>query len=145
MLKTTDLLSLLNTKISALTHTDNLVSKQIIIKKQYDTINIPTKKEFIISIEDSITTILTTILGSRIMLEWYGSKLHELIDKRMNKEWILDFRRYTYLAIQRCEKRVKLSNVEIISYDAVAGTIEFNLNFENNIILRGTQSGYITK
>ncbi len=42
--------------------------------------------KYLVSVEDSIRDILSTPIGSRVMLPEYGSRLFELIDRRGNDE-----------------------------------------------------------
>lgn len=70
-----------------------------------------------IGVAESIKRILETPLGSRVMRPEFGSRLPELIDKRMDEEWKLDFIRFAAEAIDKWEKRVKLSRVEILKVE----------------------------
>lgn len=61
----------------------------------------------------SITDILTTPKGSRVMRRDYGSRLPELIDAPMNGETIVDVFAATAEALDRWEPRLQLRRVEI--------------------------------
>lgn len=61
----------------------------------------------------SITDILTTPKGSRVMRRDYGSRLPELIDAPMNGETIVDVFAATAEALDRWEPRLRLRRVEI--------------------------------
>ncbi|MGB2553928.1 GPW/gp25 family protein, partial [Campylobacter sp. MOP51] len=50
--------------------------------------------KFLISVEDSIKDILLTPLGSRVMLPEYGSRLYELIDRKIDDEFRADLACY---------------------------------------------------
>ncbi|WP_062560614.1 GPW/gp25 family protein [Paracoccus aminovorans] len=61
----------------------------------------------------SITDILTTPKGSRVMRRDYGSRLPKLIDAPMNGETIVDVFAATAEALDRWEPRLRLRRVEI--------------------------------
>lgn len=73
----------------------------------------------------SIQRILTTPLGSRVMMPEYGSELFTLIDKPMTDEWVLDAIRYSYEAIEINEPRVLVKNVKIELGESVLFRIEY--------------------
>ena len=64
-----------------------------------------------VSVEKSIERILKTPIGSRVMRPEFGYNLFELIDKRADEKWRIDCIRYTYEAIDKWEKRVKIDEV----------------------------------
>ena len=98
--------------------------------------------KFYVSIAESIQTILSTPLGSRVMLPEFGSNLHLLIDKKVDDEWIIDFRRYVTDAIEKNEPRVILSKIDIKDINAITGKVIFNLYFDNIYTLQVVQDGY---
>jgi phage baseplate assembly protein W len=100
------------------------------------------KTKFYISITESIQNILSTPLGSRVMLPEFGSNLHLLIDKKVDDEWIIDFRRYVTDAIEKNEPRVILNKIDIRDIDAITGKVIFNLYFDNVHTLQVVQDGY---
>ena len=100
------------------------------------------KTKFYISITESIQNILSTPLGSRVMLPEFGSNLHLLIDKKVDDEWIIDFRRYVTDAIEKNEPRVILNKIDIRDIDAITGKVIFNLYFDNIHTLQVVQDGY---
>ena len=100
------------------------------------------KTKFYISITESIQNILSTPLGSRVMLPEFGSNLHLLIDKKVDDEWIIDFRRYVTDAIEKNEPRVILNKIGIRDIDAITGKVIFNLYFDNVHTLQVVQDGY---
>ena len=59
-------------------------------------------------VQQSIRDILTTPIGSRVMLRSYGSRLFDFIDKPMNNENVIQI----ILDIDTWEPRVKLTRVE---------------------------------
>ena len=71
--------------------------------------------KYLIDIENSIKDILLTPLGSRVMLPEYGSRLFELIDRKVDDEFRSDLACYVIEAVERWEKRVKIDEVKLIS------------------------------
>ncbi len=61
----------------------------------------------------SIADILSTPLGSRVMLRDYGSLLFDLIDQPLNAATAMLLRAATAIAIQRWEPRIKVSRVSL--------------------------------
>ncbi|MGW8201914.1 GPW/gp25 family protein [Sphingomonas bisphenolicum] len=61
----------------------------------------------------SICDILSTPLGSRVMLRDYGSLLFDLIDQPVNAATAMLLRAATAVAIRRWEPRLKLSQVTL--------------------------------
>lgn len=88
--------------------------------------------KFLISVEDSIKDILLTPLGSRVMLPEYGSRLYELIDRKIDDEFRADLACYVIEAVEKWEKRVKIDGVELISLK------DHRLNFKI-VLLDGSQ------
>lgn len=66
----------------------------------------------------SITDILTTPRGSRVMRRDYGSRLPELVDAPLNGETVVDVFAATAEALDRWEPRLRLRRVEITSTSA---------------------------
>ena len=91
--------------------------------------------QYQVSVEDSIKRILETPIGSRVMLPEFGSKLHTLIDRKMDESFKLDFYRFTAEAILKWEPRVKLERVEI--NDRVEGKLYYTLYFKNGESMQG--------
>lgn len=63
-------------------------------------------------IAQSITDILTTRLGTRIMRREYGSLLPELVDQPFNDVTRLQVYAATVMALMRWEPRISLSRVQ---------------------------------
>lgn len=61
----------------------------------------------------SITDILGTPLGSRVMRRDYGSLLFDLIDQPMNAAVQMLLRAATAIAIRRWEPRIKVTKVSL--------------------------------
>lgn len=66
---------------------------------------------YAVSIRDSLNRILETRLGSRVMRPDFGSRLNELVDRRVDDEWRLDAARFTLEAVSRWEPRIELLSV----------------------------------
>lgn len=88
-----------------------------------------------VSTNDSIKRILETPLGSRVMLPEFGSKLHTLVDRKMDESFKLDFYRYVAEAIEKWEKRVKLERVEI--GNRVGNKLYYTLYFKGGESMQG--------
>lgn len=59
----------------------------------------------------SITDILTTPIGSRIMRPEYGSRIFDLIDRPVNPEFLVDLYYEAVVAIKRWEPRVRVIRI----------------------------------
>lgn len=64
-------------------------------------------------LRQSITDILTTPLGSRVMRRNYGSRLYELIDAPMNRQTSIEFTVATADALLLWEPRIRVIRVQI--------------------------------
>lgn len=73
----------------------------------------------------SIRDILTTPLGSRVMLRDYGSRLFELVDAPINKATIVEIYAATIEALTKWEPRIAISSVSVVS--VIAGQITLSL------------------
>lgn len=72
-------------------------------------------------LQQSITDILTTPIGSRVMRREYGSRIRRLIDAPMNRATLLDIYAATAEAIARWEPRFEVTKV--ISTNASIGLV----------------------
>lgn len=68
-------------------------------------------------IGQSITDLLTTRIGTRIMRREYGSLVPDLIDEPFNEITRLRVYAATVMAVMRWEPRVRLSHVELLGAD----------------------------
>jgi phage baseplate assembly protein W len=71
------------------------------------------KLEGIEHLKQSIADILTTPIGSRIMCRNYGSRLFELVDRPVTRDFSLEIYAAVAEALQKWEKRLKLEKVKI--------------------------------
>lgn len=103
----------------------------------------PKALEGIEHLKQSIVDILTTPIGSRIMRRDYGSRLLELVDRPINRDFTLEIYAATAEALQKWEKRFKLEKVKItevkegkvtISLEGVYLPNSKNVNFSGIII-----------
>ncbi|WP_265026493.1 GPW/gp25 family protein [Wolbachia endosymbiont (group A) of Bibio marci] len=94
-------------------------------------------------LKQSIIDILTTPIGSRIMKREYGSRVFELVDKPINKDFTLEIFSATAEALQKWEKRFKLEKVKItevkegkvnISLDGIYLPNGKNIHFEGIVV-----------
>lgn len=76
-------------------------------------------------LRQSITDILTTPIGSRVMRRDYGSRIYELVDAPINQSTLLDLFAATVEAIQRWEPRFKVTRV--FADTATAGSIALTM------------------
>lgn len=70
---------------------------------------------YLVSVEDSIKDILLTPLGARVMRPNYGSRLFELVDKRVDDEYKAKLTRYVVEAIHKNEPRVRVKRLRFES------------------------------
>jgi len=84
---------------------------------------------YLVSIEDSIKDILLTPIGSRVMLLDYGSKIFELVDKKVDDVFKANLTLYVIQAICKWEKRVSLDEVRLISREN--SKLKFKITFTN--------------
>lgn len=63
----------------------------------------------------SLTDILTTPIGSRVMRREYGSQIFALVDAPLNRSTIMDLYAATADAIERWEPRIRVTNVQASS------------------------------
>jgi len=84
---------------------------------------------YLVSIEESIKDILLTPIGSRVMLLDYGSKIFELVDKKVDDEFRASFTLYVIQAVSKWEKRVSLDEVRLISREN--SKLRFKIIFTN--------------
>ncbi|MDG7056604.1 MAG: GPW/gp25 family protein [Wolbachia endosymbiont of Penenirmus auritus] len=94
-------------------------------------------------LKQSIIDILTTPIGSRVMRRDYGSRLYELVDRPINRDFTLEIYAATAEALQKWETRFKLEKVKItevkegkvtISLDGMYLPNGKNINFEGIVI-----------
>lgn len=79
-------------------------------------------------LRQSISDILRTPIGSRVMRREYGSRLFRLIDAPMNRATLLDLYAATGEALDRWEPRFRLESVQAVA--AAPGRIELDLTGE---------------
>ncbi|MDY6120432.1 MAG: GPW/gp25 family protein [Campylobacter sputorum] len=89
---------------------------------------------FLTSIEESIKDILLTPLGSRVMLPEYGSRLFELVDRRVDDSFRADLAYFVIDAVSRWEKRVKVDKVKLNSL--VNHSLDFTIYLKSGEIIR---------
>ncbi|RRV04437.1 baseplate assembly protein [Pseudomonas sp. v388] len=82
-------------------------------------------------IAQSITDILTTRIGTRVMRRDYGSLLPDLIDAPFNDLTRLRIYAATTLAVLRWEPRVRLSQVNLVGADLQGASV---LNLYGEVI-----------
>lgn len=76
-------------------------------------------------LRQSITDILKTPVGSRLMLPEYGSRLFELLDAPVNSQWKAECYAAIDTALQQWEPRFNLISTDLMSVSG--GHITFDL------------------
>lgn len=76
-------------------------------------------------LRQSVRDILTTPLGTRVMLRDYGSRLFSLIDAPINRATLLDIYAATIEAIERWEPRLRVTSVS--ASDAQPGSVTLDV------------------
>jgi phage baseplate assembly protein W len=74
-------------------------------------------------LKQSITDILTTPIGSRVMRPNYGSRLFELIDHPLNAPTLLDFYAATTEALSLWEPRILIEKIKAESIEPGSVTL----------------------
>ncbi|MEG9862935.1 MAG: GPW/gp25 family protein [Flavobacteriales bacterium] len=69
-------------------------------------------------LRQSVIDILITPLGSRVMRPEYGSKLFELVDTPVNKSWFIECYAAVAEALDKWEKRLKLTRISVVAVTA---------------------------
>jgi len=82
-------------------------------------------------IAQSITDILTTRIGTRVMRREYGSLLPELVDQPFNDFTRLQVYAATVMALMRWEIRISLSRIQFIGTNLQGHA---SLEFEGTIV-----------
>ncbi|WP_341821679.1 GPW/gp25 family protein [Wolbachia endosymbiont (group A) of Ischnus inquisitorius] len=94
-------------------------------------------------LKQSIVNILTTPICSRIMRREYGSRLFELIDRPINRDFTLEIYAATAEALQKWETRFKLEKVKITEVKEGKVTLDLeglylpngkNIHFEEIVV-----------
>jgi phage baseplate assembly protein W len=83
----------------------------------------------------SVTDILTTPIGSRVIMREYGSRLPRLVDRPMNATTIMEVYAATAEALERWEPRIQLNKVSADFSGFVEGRLAITLqgiDKENN-------------
>ena len=74
-------------------------------------------------LRQSITDILTTQIGSRVMRRDYGSRLYQLVDAPLNRTTLLELYAATAEALMTWEPRLSVSQVSAESGDSGSVTL----------------------
>jgi phage baseplate assembly protein W len=76
-------------------------------------------------LRQSVTDILTTPIGTRVMRRSYGSRLFELVDAPMNGPTLLELYKATAEAIATWEPRIKVERT--VATSAAPGRVELSI------------------
>lgn len=79
-------------------------------------------------VRQSVSDILSTPLGSRVMRRDYGSRLSSLVDAPMNRSTLLQIYMATAEALHRWEPRIRVRRVS--ASVAEAGRVALNIEGE---------------
>ena len=90
---------------------------------------ISVNKQFYVSLTDSISRILTTRLGERVMQPKFGSDLYLLRDRDFNSEWRILATRYIFEALTAWEPRVRFKQLHF-TINQITGQHSFFLALE---------------
>ena len=93
-----------------------------------------------ISKEKSFKRMIETPLGSRVHLPFFGSKIHELIDKEMNQKWVLLFQKYIYECFfdenwEPWDDRSIPEGIDVTNFDEVNSSLSCEVSFQDGTIL----------
>lgn len=109
----------------------NLTFKDAVFTGIAITANTAISQQYYVSLSDSISRILTTRIGERVMQPTFGSNLYLLRDRDFNSEWKINATRYIFEALTRWEPRVRFKKLHF-SIDAITGIHDFYLELEPN-------------
>ena len=86
-------------------------------------------KKYQVSIAESISRILTTRLGERVMRPEFGSNLYLLRDRDFDSRWRVLATRYIFEAIEKFEPRARFKRLRF-KIEATSGRHTFYLELE---------------
>ena len=75
------------------------------------------------------------------MLPEFGCDFNELIDRNINDEWKIDYRR-AIIDASIWETRKTLDGVEVLAVDEVKGEIKTRFNFTDGSYIEGALGGF---
>lgn len=95
---------------------------------------------FSASEEESFNRIITTAKGSRVVRPFFGSLIHELIDKNMDEEWKMLFSKYLIECFydenyNPWDMRLIPKRVKIVNIDATNGSVNASIDFDEEITI----------
>lgn len=93
-------------------------------------------KTFSVSENKSFNRMIGTPIKSRTLREYFGSSIHTLIDKTMDEEWKLLFRKYLFECFfdennKPWDERLVAKSVDIIDVDTLTGSVIAQINFKD--------------
>ncbi len=78
-------------------------------------------------LRQSINTILTTSIGSRLFVRDFGASLVDLLDAPMNSAFLLSLRSSIVEALEKYEPRIAIKKVDVPIFDSARGIIQIRL------------------
>ncbi len=79
-------------------------------------------------LSQSITDILTTRIGERVMRRDYGSRLPALVDSPINGRTVIEFFVATVEALRKWEPRIRVQRVQLLN-TSDAGNVEISVDY----------------
>lgn len=89
-----------------------------------------TDNEAIEMINQSLQTILGTMVGERVIERRFGSLLFLLIDEPINQFLEMEIKRYVIEAIERYEKRINITDTLIALEDYENGIVQISIMYQ---------------
>lgn len=85
-------------------------------------------------VRQSISDIITTPVGSRVMRREYGSLIPDLIDQPINQTTLLRIYAATAAAVMRWEPRIKISRISMRYVEPAGALVEVAGRLEGDTI-----------
>ena len=113
-----------------------VVATQKLLSKNSEAV-IETKVS-VTALKKRFNRLVFTPLGSRVMLPYFGSRIHELIDKPMNFEWKILMKKYLFECFfdekeQPWDKDFEPEKIRVIDLDIAKGSVEVQIEFKNGL------------
>jgi len=107
----------------------NLTFKDAVFTGIAITANTALSQQYYVSLTSSISRILTTRIGERVMQPEFGSDLYLLRDRDFNSLWRITATRYIFEALTKWEPRVHFKQLNF-TINELTGQHYFSLSLE---------------